>query len=159
MIRLMLIALVLFPLLRTESVRSNEVISVESGGAAQAPRYPLSRYQAETDAASPSVKSGRNLTEEEYAELIQRLYSHLRPSPPSSDADREAQRAEAIEAQDPALLPLCTDEDYALHNSSDTVPAKSYEPWKHLDQLGCHIPPPIWEQVVWGPPSEAGKAR
>ena len=71
-------------------------------------------------------------------------------SAPSVSSDRDAQRAKAIEKRDPALLPLCTEEDFA--NRSDPVPAKSMDPWDHHDQVGCRLPPPRPDQIVPGPP-------
>ena len=66
-----------------------------------------------------------------------------------SAQDRDAQKQEAIKKQDPALLPVCTDEE--LSNRSDPVPARSLDPWEHLDQLGCHLKPPTDEQKILGP--------
>ena len=68
--------------------------------------------------------------------------------------DREEQRQRAIEARDPALLPLCTEED--LTNRPDPAPAKSMEPWDHPDQLGCRFPAPRPDQIIAGPRSEPG---
>ena len=73
------------------------------------------------------------------------------PTVTSTEADREAQRQRAIEAKDPALLPVCTEED--LTNRADPVPAKSMEPWDHLDQLGCRLPPPRPDEMELGPRS------
>ena len=73
-----------------------------------------------------------------------------------SEADRAAQRARAIEKRDPALLPVCTDEE--LTNRPDPEPAKSFDPWEYPEQLGCRLPPPRPDQIVLGPPSEPGPA-
>ena len=68
--------------------------------------------------------------------------------------EREAKRERAIEAKDPALLPLCTEAD--LTNRPDPVPAKSMEPWDHLDQLGCRFPGPRPDQIIKGARSQPG---
>ena len=60
------------------------------------------------------------------------------PTVALSEADREALRQRAIEAKDPALLPICTEEYFA--NRPDPVPARSMEPCDHPDQLGCRLP-------------------
>lgn len=65
--------------------------------------------------------------------------------------EREEQRERAIEAKDPALLPLCTEEDFT--NRPDPVPAKSMEPWDYPDQLGCRLPPPRPDEMELGPRS------
>ena len=69
----------------------------------------------------------------------------------STDGDREAQRQRAMDVRDPALLPLCTEVD--LTNRPDPVPAKSMEPWDHPAQLGCHLPPPLPDDMELGPRS------
>ena len=74
------------------------------------------------------------------------------PTVTPTEADRGAQRQRAIEAKDPALLPICTEEYFA--NRPDPVPAKSMEPWDHPDQLGCRLPPPRPEDMDIGPRSE-----
>ena len=68
--------------------------------------------------------------------------------------EREEQRERAIEAKDPALLPVCTEGD--LTNRADPVPAKSMEPWDHLDQLGCRFPGPRPDQIIKGARSQPG---
>ena len=78
-------------------------------------------------------------------------------SVPSVSSNRDAQRAKAIEKRDPALLPFCTDEDFA--NRSDPVPAKSTDPWDHRDQVGCQLPPPRPDQIVLGPPGGGAYRR
>ena len=143
MIKLVLIALMLFPLLGTASCQAGGV-------------FPPGEYQPEADVAPQPAKTGNHPTEEEYAEILEQYWSHGRRHPPSSDAERAAQLAEAIENQDPALLPVCTMEEIEARRAGAPVPAKSYEPWKHLDQLGCRLPPPKRESIEWGPPSEPG---
>ena len=73
-----------------------------------------------------------------------------------SETERAAQRARAIEKRDPALLPVCTDEE--LTNRPDPEPAKSFDPWECPEQLGCRLPPPRPDQVVLGPASGPGPA-
>ena len=73
-----------------------------------------------------------------------------------SETDRAAQRARAIEKRDPALLPVCTDEE--LTNRPDPEPAKSSDPWEYPEQLGCRLPPPRPDQIVLGPASGPGPA-
>lgn len=79
--------------------------------------------------------------------------AHSTSPPTPSVPDREAQRAEAIEKRDPALLPICSPDEFA--SRPDPSPPKSMDPWEHPDQLGCRLPPRP-DQVVWGPPSLSG---
>ena len=76
----------------------------------------------------------------------------VNPSGPvvtGTEKERKEQRQRAIKAKDPALLPLCTKEDFT--NRAKPVPAKSMEPWDHPDQLGCRFPPPQPDQIIVGP--------
>lgn len=71
-----------------------------------------------------------------------------------NETDRAAQRTRAIEEQDPALLPVCTDEEWT--NRPEPVRPKSFDPWEYPEQLGCRLPPPKPDQGVWGPASQPG---
>lgn len=76
-------------------------------------------------------------------------------SPPTPRVlDRESERAEAIEKRDPALLPICSPDEFA--SRPDPSPPKSMDSWEHPDQLGCRLPSPRPDQVVPGPPSGSG---
>lgn len=72
----------------------------------------------------------------------------------SGEDDRDAQRQRAIEQQNPAVLPACTDEE--LTSRPNPAPAKSMNPWDHPDQVGGLLPTPRPDQMVPGPPSEQG---
>ena len=80
--------------------------------------------------------------------------AHSASPPALSVQDGEAQRAAAIEKRDPALLPICSPDEF--ERRPDPSPPKSMDPWEHPNQLGCRLPPPRPDQVVPGPPSGSG---
>jgi hypothetical protein len=108
-------------------------------------------FDADTGSAYGSTYRNEPMLERPHAAAGE---ARSTPPPTPRVLDRESQRAEAIEKRDPALLPICSPDEFA--SRPDPSPPKSMDSWEHPDQIGCRLPPPGPDQVVPGPPSGSG---
>ena len=140
MVKAVLIALMLLPLLGTAPWQASQP-------------HPSAQHEREVDIGPHPGGVFEQPAGREHADAAADEPQSRHPET-LSESDRAAQRARAIEKQDPALLPVCTDEK--LINPPDPIPAKSFEPWDYPEQVGCHLPPPRPDQAILGPSSQPG---